>query len=298
MRSPNPPFRLFKTGARQLAIPFLLSLFLFPACLSFPVRAQATIGGEGSGIVNILLVGQDRRDGEPVARSDSMILCTFHKESKRLVMTSFLRDLYVQIPGCQPNRINAAYAAGGVSLLNKTLTQNFGIHIDGNVEIDFSQFSGIIDLLGGVRISLRADEARVITKETGYPTSEGLQLLNGEQALAYSRIRKLDRDGDFSRTDRQRKVIRALLDAYRNLPKKELLPLVTKLLPLINTDMSTPQLLLCAMDILPLLSQVEIISQRIPAEGTYTHTTVDGMSVLSADMNAARRMLEQTLLGN
>ena len=226
-----------------------------------------------------------------------MILCTFHKESRRLIMTSFLRDLYVQIPGFRPNRINAAYAAGDITLLNKTLTQNFGIHIDGNVEIDFSQFAEIIDLLGGVKLSLRADEARVISRETGRSVSAGLQTLDGEQALTYSRIRCLDSDGDFSRTDRQRKVISALLDAYRDLPKKEMIPLVTKLLPLIRTDMTTPQLLLCAMDILPLLSQAQIISQRIPAEGTYTHKTVEGMSVLAADMDAARRMLRETLLG-
>lgn len=287
-------FSRFRPARALSAICILLLLF----SLTPPVRAGETIGGNGSGLVSILLVGQDRRDGDPVARSDSMILCTFHKESKRLVMTSFLRDLYVQIPGCRPNRINAAYAMGGAPLLNKTLSQNFGIHIDGNVEIDFSQFAEIIDLLGGVRLSLRADEARVIAAETGCPTTEGVQTLNGEQALAYSRIRKLDRDGDFSRTDRQRKVIRALLDAYRNLPKKDLLPLVSRLLPLIDTDMSTPQLLLCAMDILPLLSQAEIVSQRIPAEGTYTHKTIDGMSVLTADLDAARRMLRQSLLGN
>ena len=292
MKASYPFSRSFPTRVLPL-----LCVLLIPVFLAFPARAAEANGRNGSDIVNILLVGQDRRDGDPVARSDSMILCTFQKESKRLIMTSFLRDLYVQIPGCQPNRINAAYAAGGISLLNKTLTQNFGVLIDGNVEIDFSQFSEIIDLLGGVRLSLRADEARVITKETGWPTAEGLQTLNGEQALAYSRIRNLDRDGDFSRTDRQRKVIRALLDAYRNLPKKDLLPLVTKVLPLINTDMRTSQLLQCAMDILPMLSQAEIISQRIPVEGTYTHKIIDGMSVLVADLDAARQMLRQSLQG-
>ena len=84
---------------------------------------------------------QDRREDETRARSDSMILCTFHKSEKKLTMTSFLRDTYVKIPGYGQNRINVAYAAGGMSLLNKTLENNFGVHIDGNVEVDFYQFA-------------------------------------------------------------------------------------------------------------------------------------------------------------
>ena len=69
--------------------------------------------GRDSDIINILLIGQDRRE-ETRARSDSMIPCTFHKSEKKLTMTSFLRDTYVKIPGYGQNRINVAYAAGGM----------------------------------------------------------------------------------------------------------------------------------------------------------------------------------------
>ena len=79
------------------------------------------IGGTGSGIVNILLIGQDRREGEETARSDSMILCTYHRKTGNVTMTSFLRDLYVPIPGHHNNRINAAYSEGGAALLDRTL---------------------------------------------------------------------------------------------------------------------------------------------------------------------------------
>ena len=96
------------------------------------------IGGSGSRIVNILLVGQDRLEGEGRTRSDSMILCTFNKRTRELTLTSFLRDLYVQIPGYGGNRINAAYAYGGMELLEQTLEQNFGVQVDGIVEVDFS----------------------------------------------------------------------------------------------------------------------------------------------------------------
>ena len=84
-----------------------------------------------------------------------------------------------------------AYAAGGMPLLNKTLENNFGVHIDGNVEVDFYQFADIVDLLGGVEVDLRNDEAQWVNRETGSGLSEGTNLLNGQQALAYARIRKL-----------------------------------------------------------------------------------------------------------
>ena len=254
------------------------------------------IGGTGSGIVNILLIGQDRREGEETARSDSMILCTYHRKTGNVTMTSFLRDLYVPIPGHHDNRINAAYSEGGAALLDQTLRENFDLHIDGNIEVDFSQFSQIIDLLGGVELELREDEAAEINKETGSTLSAGVQLLNGEQALTYARIRKLDADGDFSRTSRQRKLMNALLGSYRNIKWKDLLPLIDELLPLISTDMNYGRLVLLAMEILPKLSDAQITNQRIPADGTFTDERIDGMAVLSADLEANRQLLRETLL--
>ena len=254
------------------------------------------IGGTGSGIVNILLIGQDRREGEETARSDSMILCTYHRKTGNVTMTSFLRDLYVPIPGHHNNRINAAYSEGGAALLDRTLRENFDLHIDGNIEVDFSQFSQIIDLLGGVQLELREDEAAEINKETGSGLSAGVQVLNGEQALTYARIRKLDADGDFSRTSRQRKLMNALLGSYRNIKWKDLLPLIDELLPLISTDMNYGRLVLLAMEILPKLSDAQITSQRIPADGTFTDEKIDGMLVLSADLEANRQLLRETLL--
>lgn len=254
-----------------------------------------TIGGVGSGLINILLVGQDRREGETQARADSMILCTFHKESGQLTMTSFLRDLYVPIPGHHDNRINASYSIGGMDLLCQTLEENFDLHVDGCVEVDFSQFSEIVDRLGGVEIELRQDEAEVINRETGSALSSGVQRLNGSQALTYSRIRSLDADGDFSRTNRQRKVITALLGSYRNVRFSELIPTINTLLPMISTDLNQAQILLYALEVLPALSDAQITSQRVPADGTYTDQTIDGMSVLVADMDTARQLLRESL---
>ncbi|MBQ8834405.1 MAG: LCP family protein [Oscillospiraceae bacterium] len=258
---------------------------------------DTTIGGKRSGIINILLIGQDRRPGEARARSDSMILCSFNKNTKTLTLTSFLRDLYVQIPGYQDNRINSAYAAGGMTLLNDTLETNFGIQVDGNVEVDFSQFAQIVDLMGGVTIELRQDEADLINKDVGGSLTAGSCLLNGEQALTYARIRKLDADGDFSRTSRQRKVIDAMIGAYKDSSLTTLLKLLDQVLPMVTTDIKNTRLVAYALELFPMLSDITIVSQRIPADGTYSGQTIRGMSVLVADMEANREILSDTILG-
>ena len=125
---------------------------------------------------------------------------------------------------------------------------------------------------------------------------EGVQWLDGFQALTYARIRSLDIDGDFSRTNRQRKVMNALLDSLRGASVQELTPVIGSILPMLTTDLSRGQLFLYAVEVLPQLSDIHIRSQRIPADGTFTDETIDGMSVLVADMDAQRQHLQNTLL--
>lgn len=256
------------------------------------------IGGSGSRLVNILLVGQDRLEDQGRTRSDSMILCTFNKRTREIILTSFLRDMYVEIPGHGSNRINAAYAYGGAELLEQTLEENFAITVDGTVEVDFSGFSQIIDRLGGVDMELREDEAALITKETGYDTQAGMQHLCGDQALNYARIRKLDADGDFSRTSRQRALMNAMLDAYRDAKLTTVLLLLNDVLPMITTDMGAGEIMGYALELFPMLSGSSIRQQHIPASGSFRNENIDGMAVLVPDLEENRELLAQTLIGS
>lgn len=258
-------------------------------------QLEGTLLGESDDVINILLIGQDRRPGETRSRSDSMILCTVNRNDKTIVLTSFMRDLYVQIPGYGNNRINASYAWGGMELLNKTLEQNFGIYIDGNVEVDFEQFTEIVDLLGGVPMELRADEAQYINIDTQSSLTEGMQQLTGKQALSYSRIRNLDADADFSRTNRQRKVLDALFRQVKDAGLVRLLTLLDEVLPMVTTDMGNGEILGYATKVFPMMSGVSISSQRVPADGAYKGAMIEGMSVLVADMDKTRQMLQDTL---
>ena len=255
-----------------------------------------------SDVVNILLIGQDRRPGQTKnARSDAMILCTLNPVSKTLTFTSFMRDMYVPIPGKKSNRINAAYAIGGMDLLEACIEENFGITIDGIIAVDFAAFVSAVDLVGGVDIDLTAKEAKYLNTNTykdqphwSASLTEGLNHLDGNLALAYARIRKLS-GNDFGRTQRQRKVLLALASRVSELTLPELHQLLKSLLEQLTTDMTNAQLIGYAFQLLPALKTYQIKSQQIPENGTFRNATIDGMQVLVPDMEKNRKILEEII---
>lgn len=254
-------------------------------------------------VINILLVGQDQRKTGGNARSDAMILCTINKSAKTITMTSFMRDMYVQIPGKNDNRINASYAMGGVELLNKTLEKNFGVTVDGNVEIGLYGFKDVVNLVGGVDIELTAAEAKYLNKRGNWDLEanagqwdlkEGMNHLNGSQALAYSRIRKVG-NGDFGRTNRQRKVLSELMEKAKGMTLSEVNALLRKVLPLITTDLTDKEIMSYVMVVFPMLKELTIQTQQIPAKGTYKMAMVNKMSVLIPTLKKNRAILEEIM---
>ena len=242
--------------------------------------------------INILLIGQDRRPGEGRTRSDTMILCTINTEKKTMVMTSFLRDLYVDIPDWNgrtylDNRLNACYAFGGMGMLDLALKNNFGIQVDHNIEVDFESFEEIIKIFGGVNITLTKAEADYLKLK------EGPNFLTPKQALAYSRIRAID--SDFGRTNRQRNVMMSLFASVRGMNTNQMTRLVRKILPMLTTDMTNGDITDYMMRILPILPELEVTAQYIPASGTYKSCYVRGMAVLVPDLEVNRAILRETL---
>ncbi len=232
-------------------------------------------------LINILLVGQDRYPGQQGRqRSDSMILCSINLDTKQISMISFLRDLYVQIPGgYSDNRLNAAYAFGGFSLLVDTLHTNFGVTIDGCFEVDLSGFRTIVDILGGVDIALTSKEAQKI----GVGTSEGTYHLDGKNALAYSQIRKID--SDFFRTQRQRNVLQAIYTKFQQSSATDLMHLLDEVLPYLTTDMTNSQIMLLAAKCIPIMGSAKLSSYRVPADDAYYYASIRGMSVVVPDLD-------------
>lgn len=248
-------------------------------------------------LLHILLVGQDRRPGQGRQRSDAMILCTLNRKDNTLTFTSFLRDVWINIPNRYPERLNVPYAIGGFELLNDTLEHNFGVRADFNAEVDFSGFEKIIDVIGGVDIQLTDAEARYLNRTRKWSLIQGINHMTGEQALAYSQIRVLD--SDFGRTNRQRNVLYALVEKTRNLNVKQLYALADSIMPLLKTDMTDADianLILTAVKILPKLT---IKDQSFPVSGAYQFASIDGKSVIYLnDKNLQKNLdvLKETIL--
>ena len=240
-------------------------------------------------IVNIMVVGQSWRVGEDGKMSDSMILFTVNKQTKTLTLTSFLRDTYVKLANytdsggrphsCGKQRLNTAYALGyswggaydAMGMLNQTIEENFLIDIDYNVEIDFDTFTKVIDVLGGVEIELTADEAVYLTDNTFCEGSftEGLNLLKGDAALSYARIRKANpSDNDEKRSLRQKLVIEKIVGKLKAMSLSDLNNLIDTILPMITTNMSNEDMTNCIVELLPLLPKLQIQSHQVPLEGT------------------------------
>lgn len=254
-------------------------------------------------VINILLIGTDGRPWEGPPRSDSMILCTFDTINKKMVMTSFMRDLYVQIPGYDANRINTAYPLGGMDLLTETLQLNFGVHVDACVEVNFYSFPAIVDNLGGIDIELTQEEATFLNENGNWyanggtpggvwQLTAGMNHLDGEQALAYSRIRAIG--DDFQRTERQRKVLSILLDKVKTLDLTTALAMIDVFLPVISTNMTNQQITSYVVELLPMLSEMSTVSQRVPVWGTYENALINGMQVLLPDLPAIQQILKDT----
>ena len=244
-------------------------------------------------ITNIMLIGQDRRPGENRTRSDVMILCTINSKTKELTLTSFMRDMYVAIPGYENDKMNASYYLGGMKLLDQCMKDNFGVHVDGNIEVDFDGFADIVDLMGGLEISLTEGEANFL-RMFEFDVRPGRNKLNGKAVVLYTRIRTVG-NSDYTRTERQRKVLNLLFEKCRGMSLTKLKALVEKTLPLITTDMTNRKILDYVTDFLPMLGDVEVYSGRIPADGTFKEVSIRGMDVLLPDLEANRAILNEIM---
>lgn len=261
---------------------------------------------EGDDIINVLLIGQDRRSNQGRSRSDVIILCTVNIPQKTLTFTSFMRDMYVQIPGYDDNRINVPYVLGGMELLDNTLKRNFGVEVDGNVEVDFQGFIGVIDLMGGIEMYIRQDEADYMNMNVSWDVedgtdkqwniTEGVNHLTGSQALSYARMRYVG-NADYERTERQRKVLSALVEKAKELSISELNVLMQHALPMLTTDMENSQIVGYALKVFPILPELEVKTLRIPVDGGYQSTYVREMAVLLPNLQKNRDALEEVILG-
>ncbi|OUA58199.1 polyisoprenyl-teichoic acid--peptidoglycan teichoic acid transferase TagU [Bacillus thuringiensis] len=156
--------------------------------------------------ISILMMGVDQR-GEDQGRSDSLMLFTLNPTTKSMKIVSIPRDSYTEIVGKgTKDKINHAYAFGGIDMAVKTVENFLNVPVDHYIEVNMDGFKDIVDAVGGVDVNNDLD----FTYE-GIHFEKGNIHLDGRKALHYSRMRKLDPRGDFGRQMRQRQVIQGVI---------------------------------------------------------------------------------------
>ncbi|MBE5961003.1 MAG: LytR family transcriptional regulator [Lachnospiraceae bacterium] len=251
-------------------------------------------------VTNFLLVGIEQIQGGN--RTDSMMIASINTLDDTIKLTSLMRDTYVEIPGHSKNKLNAAYAKGGIDLLIDTIELNYKIRLDGFATVNFDAFEKVIDRLGGVEIELGETEASYL-RTTNYISNPayrtvkaGWNNLNGNQALGYCRVRKVPTLGgansDFGRTLRQRRVLNALFEKYKSKNVFELISIMNECLGYVTTDLTSSQIS-AAIEAVIENGITTIDNARIPTDELYTAERYDVGAVLVPDWDANIEFLYQ-----
>lgn len=195
-------------------------------------------------ITNIVFLGIDREEN----RSDTMMVLSVNKTRNVLKVISILRDSKVSIEGCDyGTKLGYAYKWGGSAFAVRTINRNFHTEFNQYVTMNFEDVAGVVDQLGGVDVELTAEEARIVNsgaKTLGYDGSdacEGLNTLNGAQAVEFSRIRSLD--GEYYRASRQQVVLKAMFSKIKQTPKTEYPAIIAMVLGCLETTLTYEDLL-------------------------------------------------------
>ena len=258
-------------------------------------------------VVNVLLVGVDNNDGTPGAgRSDTMMLASVNKKTHKITLLSFLRDSYCffDINGeGRYNRLNTSFYYGGPQGLMEAISRLYKIRVDKYISVDFKSFPRLINALGGVEVEVTSAEARYLNRNAKSITrtlEEGIQHLNGTEALAYSRIRKLD--GEPERTDRQQKVIESILQRAREANMVQLYNALDIALEHVQTNYSRAELLGMIPSAMGWLN-FGVIHMLSPVIDYYQSEedhnaiggTINGMSIFIVDYPKAARRVQLAL---
>lgn len=248
-------------------------------------------------VTNILLVGVDRRQDDVSSRSDTLMLLSIDKVNKKIKMTSFLRDSWVDIPGKKYAKLNAASTWGGMQLVMDTLEYNFNVQIDHYVMVDFKMFQDIVNKLGGVDVEITEKEAkymRDVVHLKNIKAGESVHL-NGGEALWYCRIRYLDTD--FKRTERQRKVMTSLINKAKKQSPTKIIQIAREVLPDIETDMTKKEIASLGIGTILKYIRYDMKQASIPKDGTWKNARKNGQAVLEMDISENQKYLYDFIYG-
>ena len=239
-------------------------------------NSHNVVGRKESYVTNILLIGIEEING--ARNTDSMIIASVNTKDDTIKLTSLMRDSYVNVPGWKKTKLNAAYAHGGIALLKQTIEENYKIHIDGYASVNFESFEELIDSLGGINVQLGEKEAaylnktNYISKKKNRNVKPGMNVMNGNQALGYCRVRKVPTyDGvnnDYGRTLRQRRVLNAIFEKYKSKNIFSMMSIANDSIKYVSTSLNQSQMSKLMEDVIENNTQ-EMETMQMPVEGHY-----------------------------
>ena len=293
-------------GVAVLLVFMVLPVMLFGSLLGKvnyqPSQPQidAVVHSDKS-VRNILLLGVDARQGQDgeASRADTMMMITLDGNNNCIKLTSFLRDTWVYIPAKDDSqRLNAACSYGGYQGVVDTIEYNFGVDIEGYVVADFELFTVMIDSIGGVEVEVSQEESDHVAKRPDLygdvTIPAGTNVLDGTQALAYCRIRKMDTD--FMRTQRQRKVITSIINKAKTTNPVTLYKMISNVAPYIETSLSKTEIVSLGTKAVSCLGG-EMMQQQVPFDNTWQYKTIRGNSVISIDVEKNKELLTEYIYG-
>lgn len=272
------------------------------------LKAWATNGGDkmhSKYVKNVLLIGVDSKS----KLSDSMILVSINERTHQIHLVSFYRDSYTYMkknamsPGHYA-KLNAAYGAGGAKCLVSTLENDYKIDIDSYALVDYSTFPKVIDSLGGITVKVTQKEANYLNRTWYKWTTTGHKIqfhsgnmhMDGEHALMFCRIRKLD--SDVGRTERQRRVILAIMNRFKNASLGQINRAVNTLLPNIKTDMSKSAIMrYTTQAVTNKWSSYKVTQLTMPTSKSCIEGMAGDQWIWIVDYELAARELQKTLYG-
>lgn len=278
-----------------------------------PIKNSDLVVNEGvkeqtKGYTTIALYGVDSRDSnlDTGTNSDAIILLSINKDTKEVKMVSVYRDTLLQIQSDSQttHKVNYAYQLGGALMSINTLNANLDLAISDYITVDFNAMADIINALGGVEVTVTEDEVNNLNKNLAEQIgisgkySEGVheagtKVLNGQQAVAYSRIRSTGK-GDITRTMRQRTVLLGLVNKMINADSKMVSNLIDVSFSCISTSLTKDEVTSLAKDIADYK-----ITGNIGFPFAYTPMSLDGKGsvIVAADLNANVTALHEYLYG-
>ena len=255
--------------------------------------------------LNVLLLGSDVRFTSDYGDTDSITLLSINLATKQAKLTSFVRDMRMSMNGrTVVDRLGAACRLGGPELAMRTINERFGLNIQYFALVNMSAMAEIIDLLGGLDMNITNEERDALNRGlfdlSSMSDMKRLEQygenvhLNGNQAVAYARIRNID--SELRRTQRQRDTLICIARRLQQESSDTLVGVVMKLLENVETNMDLTQLMTIAAAGLQV--NLDAVEQfRIPVDKTFDPSALDGQSTIHPDYSINRKLLQQFIYG-